>query len=160
MGAAEVRKPAVERVHPPNSLMRLVNPITRRLIAAGRMGEQVLLLHYRGHKSGRNFDVPAGYIDIDGVPSVLTNSGWRHNFRGGRDIEVTIRGHRRPARAILVDDPDVVAATYQRLIDEIGVKGAQRRLGVRINMDRPPTQDELREMVERSGLSICRIEDR
>jgi hypothetical protein len=45
---------------------------------------------------------------IDGVPSVLTSSGWRHSFAGGREIEVTLRGERRPAYAVLVDEPGEV----------------------------------------------------
>jgi hypothetical protein len=34
-----------------------------------------LLLHCTGRRSGRRYTVPAGYHDLDGVPSVLTNSG-------------------------------------------------------------------------------------
>ena len=75
-------RPAVERVHSPDALLRLINPLMRRLISRGRFGSQLLLLHYVGRRSGRPFDVPAGYRVIDGVVSVLTNSGWRHNFAG------------------------------------------------------------------------------
>jgi hypothetical protein len=101
-------RPAVERVHPPDALLRMINPLMRRLIARGRFGDQLLLLHYVGRRSGRRFDVPAGYRVIDGVVSVLTNSGWRHNFAGGRDIEVTTNGRRRPGHAVLVDDPQEI----------------------------------------------------
>ena len=64
--------------------MRLVNPLMRRLVGRGRAGDQILLLHYVGRRTGRQFDVPAGYQLIDGVISVFTNSGWRHNFANGR----------------------------------------------------------------------------
>jgi hypothetical protein len=152
-------RPAVERVHPPDALLRLINPLMRRLIARGRFGDQLLLLDYVGRRSGRQFDVPAGYRMIDGVVSVLTNSGWRHNFAGGRDLEVTMHGRRRPAHAVLVDDPREVTAVYQRLIKEMGIKQARRRLGLRFNVDREPTGSELHEAIERSGLSIVRIYD-
>ena len=66
----------------------------RRLIASGRFKDQLLILHYVGRRTGRQFDVPAGCHIIDGIPSVLTSSGWRRNFAGGRDIEVTLRGAR------------------------------------------------------------------
>lgn len=150
-------RPAVERRHPPNALMRVVNPITRRLVRRGRAADQLLVLHYTGRRTGRRFDVPAGYHLIDGTPAVLTNSGWRHNFAGGADIEVTIRGRRRPAHAMLIDDPERVAAFYHRAIDELGIPAAQRRLGVRINVDRPPTRAELLDAVRRSGLSIIEL---
>jgi hypothetical protein len=150
-------KPAVERRHPPNGLMRLVNPVVRRLVGRGRAADQVLVLHYVGRRSGRHFDVPAGYHVIDGVVSVFTNSGWRHNFAGGRDIEVTLRGVRQPARAVLCDDADEVADVYARLISELGTNRAARRLGLRFNVDRAPTRDELKDGIQRSGLSLVRV---
>lgn len=152
-------RPPVERVHPPDALFRLANPLMRRLIASGRFKDQLLLLHYVGRKSGRRLEVPAGCHVIDGVPSVLTSSGWRHNFAGGRDIEVTLRGERQPAYAILIDDPREVAVVYERLIQELGLKEARRRLGLRFNVDRAPTVSELQEAIEQSGLSIVRIHD-
>ena len=117
------------------------------------------MLHYVGRRSGRRFDVPAGYHIIDGVVSVLTNSRWRHNFAGGREIDVTLHGRRRPAHAVLIDDPQIVGAVYERLIREFGMKQATRRLGLRFNIDRLPTRSELEEAIQRSGMSIVRIHD-
>ena len=151
-------RPAVQRKHPPDALMRLVNPMVRRMVARGRLGDQVLLLHYVGRRSGRRFDVPAGYHLIDGLVSVFTSSGWRHNFAGGRDIEVTLRGIRQPARAMLWDDPDEVVESYQRLVGAIGTDRARRSLGLRSNVDRAPTREELRDAIQRSGLSVVRID--
>jgi hypothetical protein len=51
-----------------------------------------------------------------------------------------------------------VAATYQATIDRLGWKAAQRCLGIRINVGRAPTLDELVEAVRSSGLSIVRLE--
>jgi hypothetical protein len=140
--------------------MKLVNPFTRRMLARGRLGDQLLVLHYTGRRTGRSFDVPAGYHDIGGIVSVLTSSRWRHNLAGGRDIEVTLRGTRRPAHAVLVDDPETVAELLDRLIHELGHRRAGRRLGLRFNVDRAPTRAELREAVDRSGLSIVQIRGR
>ncbi len=140
--------------------MRLVNPFTRRMVARGRLGDQILVLHYIGHRSGRAFDVPAGYRVLDGAISVFTSSRWRRNFVGGRDLEVTLRGIRRPAHAVLVDDPEAVTDVFERLIGELGYRQAGRRLGLRFNVDRAPTREELRDAIERSGLSIVRIATR
>jgi hypothetical protein len=152
------QKPAVERRRPPRTLVRLFNPLMRRLIARGLAAEQMLALHYVGRKTGRRFDVPAGYHMIDGVPTVLTDSPWRHNFAGGGDLHVTLRGRRRAARALLVDDPEQGAAAYERLIGVFGRKRATRRLGLRFNVDREPTREELRQAVRRNGLCLVRIE--
>jgi hypothetical protein len=151
---------AVERRHPPGALMTLINPIVRRLVSRGRAADQLLVLHYTGRRTGQRYDVPAGYHLVDGVPTVFTNSGWRHNFAGGRDIEVTLRGQRRAARAGLVSDPPTVAAVYRRLIDELGWRAAQRRMGIRITVGRTPTLDELQDAVTRSGLCLVRLDPR
>jgi hypothetical protein len=151
-------KPPVERVHLPNSLMRLINPLARRLIVRGVAGNQLLVLHYTGRRTGRHYDMPARYHIVNGVPLVLTSGTWRHNFAGGREVDVTLRGERRRARAVLVYDSDAIAALYERLIGQFGLKQAQRRFAFRANGRRQPTRDELREMVERSGLAIVRIE--
>jgi hypothetical protein len=146
-------RPAVERVHPPDTLFRLLNRVMRRMIARGHFQDQLLLLHYVGRRSGRRFDVPAGYHMIDGVPSVLTSSGWRHNFAGGREIEVTLRGERRPAYALLVEEPGEVTGAYQRLIEKMGAKQARRRLGLRAFENNGPILilRDARSHSERSG---------
>lgn len=137
--------------------MRVVNPIMRRLVARGVARDQLMVLHYTGRRSGNRYDTPAGYQLIDDTPTVFTNSGWRHNFAGGRAIEVTYRGRRQPARAVLVDDPDEVAAVFLRRIQELGLPAARRRLGIRINVGRLPTAQEVREVMETSGLSMIRL---
>lgn len=152
---------AVERVHPPDAVMRVANPVMRWLLGSRfhtSVSRSLLLLHYRGRRTGRSYTVPVGYHWIDGQLSVLTNSGWRRNFAGGRDIEVTYRGQRLPAHAHLVDDADEVTRIYDDMITELGVAQAQRRLGIRVTVDRPPTRDELHEAVTRTGLSVVRLE--
>lgn len=137
--------------------MRLVNPLARRVIARGMLGDELLVVHYTGRRSGRRFDVPAGCRTVDGSICVFTDGRWRHNFAGGVDVEVTHHGRRRPMRATLHPDPDEVAAVYERLITEHGVPWARRHLGVRVNVDRAPTREELRELARSTGLSIVRL---
>jgi hypothetical protein len=153
-------RPAVERAHPPDAVMKLVNPLMRRILTSrfrGKLGNSALVLHYVGRRSGNRYDLPVGYHDIAGQLSLLTNSAWRVNFRNGRALEVTLRGERRPADATLIEDPATVAATYRTMIEQLGLKAAQRRLGIRINVDRVPTEVELADMVRRSGLSIVEV---
>ena len=155
-------RPAVERVHPPNWLMRIVNPVARAMLRRGAprgFAQQVVLLHFGGRRSGRAYEVPAGQRMIDGRMAVLTNSGWRANFRGGLDLDVTVHGQRRPAHATLTEDPDQVAAIYEDLLRESGDgKSAGRQLGIRINVDRVPTREELRAMIAESGLSVLTLD--
>lgn len=154
-------KPAVERIHPPGWLMRVVNPVVTQLIKRGvptSIAERLMILHFTGHKSGRRYDIPVGYRRIDGRMGVLSNSPWRVNFRGGRDIEVTLETKRRPAHASITEDVDEVAAIYESQIAHFGHEQAGRHLGLRINVDRPPTRDELRDLVRSVGLTVIWID--
>lgn len=147
---------AVERIHPPRWLIgHLVNPVARKVLRRkGRLTQEVLLLRFQGRRTGRRYEIPVGYRRIDGRLALLTNSGWRHNFRDGRDVEIMLDGSVLSARATLLDDPAEVARIYEILIDEVGLDDAARRLGIRIHVDRKPTRDELAVMATRSGLSI------
>lgn len=163
MRESSVPQKAVERVHPPRWVIKkLVNPVARRVLLKdrGQMSDNILLLHYRGRRSGTAYDVPVGYRIVNGRVALFTNSGWRHNFEVPLDVEVTIRGERRGARAELLDDPGAVAAIYERLIDEMGLEDASRQLGIKINVDRKPTHEELAGMARESGLSIVWLDVR
>lgn len=149
---------AVERVHPPDWLMRYVaNPVVRRILRKKRrskVNEFLLLLRYRGRRTGKPYEIPVGYRDIDGRMGVLINSRWRLNFRGGADVEVVLAGEPKRARASLLEEPQDVARIYGRLIDEVGLKNANRQLGIKIHVDRRPTYEELVDMIDRSGLAV------
>ena len=124
-----------------------------------RVGRHLVLLHFAGRRTGREFVLPVAYRRLDdGRLLVLTNSGWRVNLRGRPDVEVTMLGERRPARAQLVEDPDDVATVYHDLIDAVGYKNAGRRMGIRINVPRTPTLAELADAARRDGLSVIYLQ--
>ena len=88
------------------------NPLVRRLLDsrfAGPMGNALLLLRYRGRKSGRTFATPVGYVR-DGTRVVMVTSPsyrWWPNLVGGADVEVRLHeGWRRGRGEVLFpDDP-------------------------------------------------------
>ena len=156
-------RPAVQRVQPPSAPYRVVNRVLGWVLSsprrASRVGEHLLLLHLIGRKTGRRIDVPVAFRDAsDGRLLVLTSSGWRVNLRGRPEVEVTLRGRRSPAAAELVEDADTVAGVYQALISDQGYAKAGRRMGIRINVDRLPTHEELVETVRRDGLSLIYLQ--
>jgi deazaflavin-dependent oxidoreductase (nitroreductase family) len=156
-------RPAVERVQPPKAPYLVVNRIMRWLLSAPgrsrRVGQQLLLLHFTGRKSGRRFVLPVAYRDLGGGRLlVLTNSGWRANLRGGPDVMVTLLGRQRPARAQLVEEPDAVAEVYRSLIEAAGHTRAGRRMGIRINVPRTPTHAELADAARRDGLALIYLD--
>ncbi|RLK09623.1 deazaflavin-dependent oxidoreductase (nitroreductase family) [Micromonospora sp. M71_S20] len=126
---------------------------------AQRVGRHLLLLHVVGRRSGRELVFPVAYRDGgDGRLLVLTNSPWRVNLRDRPDIAVTLLGRRLAARAQLVEDPDLVAQVYHSLIEQAGYQRAGRRMGIKINVPRTPTHDELTEAARRDGLALVYLD--
>lgn len=156
-------RPAVERNQPPAGPFVVINAVMRGLLTSplhSLAGDRLALLCYSGRKSGRSFRTPVGVHDVDGTLVTLTSSGWRHNFRGGAPVTLRRNGRDLPMTATLVDDPGQVAGFYATLIERLGHDRAGRRLGVRINVDRVPTREELADAARRSGLSVVCYQDR
>ncbi len=109
-------------------LMRTVigagNPLMRHLLDsrfAGPMGKNLLLLRYRGRKSGRTITTPVGYVR-DGDRVVMVTSPtyrWWPNFVGGAEAELRLPEGWRTGlvEIVMPDDPrydEVVAFQVAR----------------------------------------------
>ena len=139
--------PPVEAVEPPPALIRVVNPVLRRVLGspfgrlAGRTG--LMLVRVTGRRTGRRVEVPVGRHELpDGTVVAVGGGQWRKNFAGGSACELVVGGRARPARGELSEDPDDLARVYAALIERVGLRDA-RRLGLRITDERTPTHAEL-----------------
>jgi hypothetical protein len=160
-------RPVVEVAYPPDLVIRLVNPIARFLLRSplgGPLRRRYMLLEFTGRRSGRRYAVPVTVHRAGGPPAgepyelyVLTGAAWRHNFRGGADVAVTLDGRTTPMRGELVDDPETVAPVYARRIAEYGRRVAQIEIAIKINVPRAPTVEELTEAAGRFGLSMIEL---
>jgi hypothetical protein len=154
-------RPAVEGTEPPEALARVVNPLVEALLRSplhGPFSTHLMLLAFRGRKSGKAYEVVVWRYEMDGaliVPTGTTGRLWRLNFRGGTPAQVRLGGSRRRGRGELIEDPDEVARIHRVLLSRIGLKKA-RRLGLRVNVDREPTDEELK--VPLAGHGVVRIE--
>ena len=94
------------------SLVGAANPVFRRMLTsgfAGPMSRALLVLRYRGRKSGRTFATPVGYVrDGDRVVMVTSPSyRWWPNLVGGTDVELRLPEGWRSGRGevLFPDDP-------------------------------------------------------
>ena len=153
----------VKRSVPPHTLVKMGNPVVSMLLGSplhGVLDHSFLVLHLTGRKTGRRYDIPVGYLDMEGklaVVAVVTVARWRVNLRGGADVEVTLHGCLRPMHALLEEDPAAVAVSYQAMIDRIGWKKAQRQLGISLPGGRAPTTLELRDAAGEYGWSVITL---
>jgi hypothetical protein len=153
----------VKRSVPPPTLVKMGNPLVRMLLGSplhGLLDDSLLVLHLTGRKTGRRYDIPVDYVDMEGKLTVVTIARWRVNLRGGTDVEVTLHGRLRPMHALLEEDPASVAVSYQALIDRIGWKKAQRQLGISLPGGRAPTVLELKDAAREYGWSVITLTPR
>jgi hypothetical protein len=129
-------------------LFRVGNVFMRALLRS-RLGEKMQglsILTVTGRTTGKRYAVPVSVLDLDGSPIVLTASPCRVNLRGGADVEVRAGRVTRLMRAALVEDPEIVADAYERLLPTVGAEHS-KRLGLLLAGDRPPMHEELVEAI-------------
>ncbi len=100
-------------------LMRLVNLPMRwalRLPFRTPLSQQLMLLSFRGRKSGRLYRQPVSYIP-DGSTLLTPGGGrWKLNLREGQPIQAHLRGRWVFARPEFVRDPDVVEQLLSKMM--------------------------------------------
>jgi hypothetical protein len=146
--------------HPPESILRVVNPILGFLLRTPVTGSALKafsVLRFKGRKTGRQFALTLSAHRIDNDLYVLTGAAWRLNFRGGASAEVVHAGTTTTMRGELIEDTAVVADLTRRLAESYGVKGAQRVMGLKFRDPRIPTLEEFTEAVETNHLTAIRL---
>jgi hypothetical protein len=158
---SDTSKPAVEQALAPTAMIKVVNPVLRWVLSSpvhGIASKGLMVLHVKGRRTGRVYDVPVGRHELDGQLLTFGGGAWRVNLRGGADLEVTIDGRRRRAHAVLEEDPDRVAEIFDRLLRRLGPKRANR-VGLKVNVDRPPTLDEVRAGTAGRAIVLITLEE-
>ncbi len=159
MGARD--HPPVEDARPPRVVLRVVNPVIRALLRSplhGLLSKQLMLLSVTGRKTGRTYAVPVGRHESNGMLLVSVSGRWRHNLRGGAPVRLTLDGRERAGYAELEEEPGQVARTFKLLLDRLGPAGPPL-LGLKINIHRPPTVDEVQPAVARRCIARVRLTD-
>lgn len=128
-------------------MLKVANPVLRRILTSPLhrpMSKHLMVLHVTGRKTVHVYDVPVGRHEVDGQLMTFGGGAWRSNLRGGADLRVTLDGRERTAHAILEEDPERVAELFKTILDRLGYQKANR-VGLKVNVNRPPTLSEVRE---------------
>jgi hypothetical protein len=77
----------VKRSVPPPTLVKMGNPLVRMLLSSplhGMLDDSFVVLHLTGRKTGRRYDIPVGYVDMEGKLTVVTVARWGQPARRSR----------------------------------------------------------------------------
>ena len=128
---------------PPPAVLRTMNVLTRPLLRSflGKRLPGVMLLEFRGRRTGRAMSVPVNFNLVDEVPMAFTHAAWRHNFTGGAPVTVTHRGQVYETTGTLVPvSAQAMGAAVRKSLD---TGGSAQRMGIKTARDHDPTAAEL-----------------
>lgn len=151
---------AVTAGHPPSAVLRAVNPVLGFLLKtplAGSMRDQIMVLNFKGRKSGRQFTIPVSAHKVDGDLYAMAGAPWKNNFRGGADAEVLHAGKTTKMRGEIVSDAAVVPGLFHRCAQNYGPKRAQRMMGLSFRDNQIPTVEDFAEAIAREKLVAIRF---
>jgi hypothetical protein len=132
----------VEDAHPPDAVLRVINPIVKTLLRTpiSRLIRALALLEFTTRHSGRRIAVVVGFHVVGDAYGVFTPAPWRHNFAGGRTAMVRYRGRREALIGNLVSDPGDIASALGGVI---AGGTSPRALGLRVPAGHTITADDI-----------------
>jgi hypothetical protein len=143
---------------------KIANPFVRLILRSplhGLMSAGLLLISYRGRKSGKEYTLPVQYTQ-DGkkiyiIPGMPEQKTWWRNLKGGLPVRLTLRGQVVNGNGIILEQPRDAAEILTA--SELSLKrSAQlaRMYGVRIEADGSLNPDDLRKLAEK--IIITRVD--
>lgn len=112
-----VRRPAL-RGTLLGAVLRLLNPIVRRLLASGLhwpLSRWLLLLRWESVEAGRRRTTPLSYVREGGFLYLTGADRWSRDLVGGADVAIRLGGRWYDADAVVVTDREESAAILGRL---------------------------------------------
>lgn len=129
----------------------------------GLLSKGMLLISYRGRRSGKPYTVPVNFIRAGDTLLVTSyrNRTWWRNLRGDGPITVRIHGRDWPATAEVLKAQEAVADAFGRYLQ--AVPQVAKYLGVRVDADGRPNGTDLHRaaherVVVRIALTLPRAE--
>jgi len=97
-----------------NFMNTFANPFIKLLVHSPLhhlVDNNVVLISYIGHKSGKTNTVPANYLLEEKTIHVISirHRNWWRNLKGGASVEVLLKGKQRNAWAVLEEEQEIVA---------------------------------------------------
>jgi hypothetical protein len=140
----------------PPFLIKIMNPVMKLVLRSpihGVASKQIMLLSFKGRKTGKRYTTPVGYVRKNNELTVYTHARWWQNLRGGAPVTMRLQGRESSGVAETVDKYETVKRMVRDLMEKNGEK-MSRRMGFWIeNPD--PSPDELRQATQ--GVTFIRI---
>ena len=148
----------IESSVPSTRVLRTINPFVSMILRSPLhrvLSGQVLLLTFTGRKSWKRYTIPVGYTREGDTLILFSSYSWYKNLRGGRTVVVHLQGRGQTGRAKVIEEREAVLEVAEHLVAEYGLKEASARIGLALDVDPPPSREELAAALE--GHVVIRI---
>jgi len=98
-----------------------VNALIRLLLLSpfsGGIGNVLMLLVFKGRKSGKLYRLPVGYMRQGETVTTFTDRNWWKNLRDQAPVMLYIKGKRLQGIAAVVQQPDLVAEGLSTFVQQ------------------------------------------
>ncbi len=140
------------------AVIRVVNRVMRPLLRSPLhkvVSKKVMLLTFRGRKSGTHYALPVSYVQTDDHTLLLgTETPWYKNLRGGVSVSVRLRGVDRSGTAETIEDVEGMRVAYRDILARD--PGYGRFIGVALDADGEPPREQV-EAARARGLVVIRV---
>lgn len=99
------------------------NPIVRLVLRSplhGMMSKSLMLITYKGEKSGKEYTLPVSFLESGGSVYVIPGSPekkvWWHNIHVNTAVELTLHGRKVTAKATRLN-PDADLKSINRILE-------------------------------------------
>ena len=147
----------IESAYLPKGVIKLANTVMKFLLRSpmhGATSDFMLLLSFKGRKSGKTFVTPVSYHVQDGNLCVFTPAPWISNLRDVLSVDIVLKGANRKARPEIIDDPTAVSESMYRALKDFGPANASR-FAMKITGGEVPPADKIREAL--GGRKMLRL---
>lgn len=147
--STETTAPARQRQVP--KFMNRVMTFLMRTPLHGIISQHIMLITFRGRKSGKLFTTPIGYMRQGDTVSSFTDHRWWRNLVVQPEVTLRIQGKRYQGTAeVIHEDKETIARELLAYCEHIPM--AARAFNVRLDTSGKPTLETTREAAQRLAL--------
>jgi hypothetical protein len=117
----------------------------------------MMVLSFRGAKSGKAYSFPVGYAEDEDGLMTFTCFPWWKNVREERHVSLRLRGREVRGVAVVVRDPDRVLERFAYYLKRNPHDG--KYFGVRVGRDGKTDPDELARAADRLVMIRTALDD-
>jgi deazaflavin-dependent oxidoreductase (nitroreductase family) len=139
-------------------MYKIINPTFKLLLRTplhGLMSKRLMVLTFRGRKSGKTYSIPVGYVQDGNTLYVSTQSGWKNNLRDNAVVNMRLRGEGRRGTANLITDVEGMTAGFAIVLKH--APELSNIIGVQLGPDGTPRLEDV-VTAQAQGYVVVRID--